>query len=171
MKKITLVIGVAAFTLFSCGNDEATSDTTNELAAPSSTDVSSVNNAEISTEGSGEPNLSDLANGTASLPAETKTETTAPSSVNNVRLNPPHGEPGHVCEIPVGQPLTQGGGSATPTISKQPAAQAAPQVQVAPPTAAPAVPTNSSGSNSTRLNPPHGEPGHVCEVAVGAPLP
>lgn len=70
---------------------------------------------------------------------------------SNVTLNPPHGEPGHDCAIPVGQPLNKPAGV----------------------TPAPQTPTTSPASMmpGTRLNPPHGQPGHRCEIPVGQPLP
>lgn len=43
----------------------------------------------------------------------TKTATPAKAS-GDVTLNPPHGQPGHSCAIPVGQPLTKNN-NATPT--------------------------------------------------------
>ncbi len=68
-----------------------------------------------------------------------------------VALNPPHGQPGHDCAVPVGQPLN----SPTPTMST-------PSASVSnPPAALPGA----------RLNPPHGQPGHLCEIPVGQPLP
>jgi hypothetical protein len=69
------------------------------------------------------------------------------------RLNPPHGQPGHICEIPVGAPLPDnpGGSTAGGARTVQPAATAPQTAQ--------------------RLNPPHGQPGHICEIPVGAPLP
>ena len=75
-------------------------------------------------------------------------------------LNPAHGQPGHRCEIPVGAPLN------TPAPSAQPAN--APQVQMNPvqaPVSAPQQTVTAPG-----MNPPHGEPGHRCEIPVGAPL-
>lgn len=89
---------------------------------------------------------------------------TTPVTVNNsstVALNPPHGQPGHDCAIPVGQPLN--GKSNAP---------------VTPPTA-PAMPTFtttpqkvpiSNSNSSVALNPPHGQPGHDCAIPVGQPL-
>ena len=69
-------------------------------------------------------------------------------------LNPPHGSPGHRCELKVGEPL-----SSKPVTSVLPGA-------VQPNTAKPAPPaTTQSG-----LNPAHGQPGHRCDIAVGAPL-
>ena len=89
----------------------------------------------------------------------------AAASINQVNtaasagLNPPHGEPGHDCAIAVGAPLD---GSA-----------AQPQAAPAPTAAQPAAQPNFSGAAATAagLNPPHGQPGHDCAVAVGAPLP
>ena len=83
----------------------------------------------------------------------------AGNASSTVKLNPPHGEPGHDCAIAVGAPLDGSGSTAQPTFNppvvSQPAAQPAPQGQ---------APANG-------INPPHGEPGHDCAVAVGAPLP
>ncbi len=81
----------------------------------------------------------------------------APSN-GNVKLNPAHGQPGHDCAIAVGAPLN-GKRAAAPT-----APQAKPVMNVAP-AAAPAK------GGSGRVNPAHGQPGHDCAVAVGAPLP
>lgn len=61
-----------------------------------------------------------------------------------VVLNPPHGQPGHLCEIPVGSPL--------------------------PSSLAKTAPSTKNIETAQRLNPPHGEPGHRCEIPVGAPL-
>ena len=61
-------------------------------------------------------------------------------------LNPPHGQPGHSCSVPVGAPLD----SATIAQAKKTTATTA---------------TTKAG-----LNPPHGQPGHRCDIAVGAPL-
>lgn len=74
--------------------------------------------------------------------------------------NPAHGEPGHRCEIPVGASL-----------SSAPAADA---VNAAPSTSVmmdPATMPTATGATAPGMNPPHGEPGHDCNVAVGAPLP
>jgi hypothetical protein len=67
-----------------------------------------------------------------------------------VVLNPPHGQPGHICEIPVGSPLPASPAKTTPATKK--------------------IETVKPVEKAQRLNPPHGEPGHRCEIAVGAPL-
>ncbi|MBT0607867.1 hypothetical protein KIV10_06715 [Aequorivita echinoideorum] len=69
------------------------------------------------------------------------------SSTTQDGLNPPHGQPGHRCDIAVGAPLN--GGNAQQAQSQTPA-------------------TNTT--TNSNVNPPHGQPGHRCDIAVGAPL-
>jgi hypothetical protein len=69
--------------------------------------------------------------------------------------NPPHGQPNHRCDIPVGAPLSSlPGTQPTPTGTSQPKVS----VQASTPSTAPG------------MNPPHGQPNHRCDIAVGAPL-
>lgn len=96
-----------------------------------------------------------------------------PASEVSDKLNPPHGQPGHLCEIPVGSPLPKSAAAAAPsnapapnpTITTLPAPVTIPagNIKATQPAAAPA-------NGSVKLNPPHGQPGHDCTVAVGAPL-
>lgn len=81
---------------------------------------------------------------------ESTESATTGTTESEVALNPPHGQPGHVCEIPVGQPLPNGSGGAAPS-----------NVQLKTPLM----------KENQKLNPPHGQPGHVCEIPVGQPLP
>ncbi len=85
------------------------------------------------------------------------------------RMNPAHGEPGHVCEIPVGAPLDGSGAQGDPmqSITIDPNAQNGSATFSTPPQRSSPVQMGGSG----KINPPHGEPGHVCEIAVGDPLP
>ncbi|WP_224483016.1 hypothetical protein [Robertkochia aurantiaca] len=59
-------------------------------------------------------------------------------------VNPPHGQPGHRCDLPVGASLDQ---------------PVNPQLD------------GSILNATTRVNPPHGQPGHRCDLPVGAALP
>ena len=79
------------------------------------------------------------------------TDSKVSTQVSSSNLNPPHGQPGHKCEIPVGAPL-----------DSPPSATAAPSTPSA--TTTPVV-------TAPGMNPPHGEPGHDCKVPVGDPLP
>jgi hypothetical protein len=81
------------------------------------------------------------------------------TSNSNAKLNPAHGEPGHRCDIAVGAPLD---GSVKPTTTN---AQTTQPVITAPDNGS-KTPTNSNA----KLNPAHGQPGHRCDIAVGAPL-
>jgi hypothetical protein len=86
---------------------------------------------------------------------------TLTTSNSNAKLNPAHGEPGHRCDIAVGAPLD---GSVKPTTNVQTTTQ---------PVTTNTVPDNGSktpANSNAKLNPAHGQPGHRCDIAVGAPL-
>jgi len=120
---------------------------------------------------------------------ETIQQPAAQQNNAEVMLNPPHGQPFHRCDIPVGAPLpSQPAGTATQTSNSQVQVNT-PQV-TAPakrtttssgaPTIENAMRMNSGQAQSTapansgskpRLNPPHGQPYHRCDIAVGSPLP
>jgi hypothetical protein len=86
-------------------------------------------------------------------------------------MNPEHGKPGHRCDIPVGAslstPVQKPATNITPTTVTPPA----PTVATAPMV----TPTNTTTSTTPAtvapgMNPAHGQPGHRCEIPVGAPL-
>ncbi len=102
---------------------------------------------------------------TTSAPALQTLPVAAGNEKATVALNPPHGEPGHRCDLEVGAPLD--GAPANPTTI-----QGAPQVPVFnPPPSFSTAPSAGGTTTGAGLNPPHGQPGHDCAVAVGAPLP
>ena len=74
-------------------------------------------------------------------------------------MNPAHGQPNHRCDIAVGAPLN--------SAATKPATQT---VQTVTPTASPVTATTPKTMTAPGMNPPHGEPNHRCEIAVGAPL-
>ena len=106
------------------------------------------------------------------------TQATLPSTPTGVTLNPPHGQPGHRCDIAVGAPLPNDGnvvaqaqsqahpvsqGDAMPVVSGGMPQQVV-QVQQ------PQTQQSYVGPKGEKLNPPHGQPGHRCDIPVGAPL-
>jgi hypothetical protein len=106
--------------------------------------------------------------GTNTLPV-TKSGTVAPVTINTqpvtqqtvqqptaAGMNPAHGQPGHRCDIPVGSPLNSKPQAPNPTATVS-TAPAAPQPVAQQATAA-------------GMNPPHGQPGHRCDIPVGSPL-
>lgn len=102
------------------------------------------------------------------LPAPALQNTTTASS----GLNPEHGKPGHRCDIAVGAPLN----STTTTNPVQTAPQKTITTNTTPQsiTTTPAITTQTNSTNKTTtapgMNPPHGQPGHRCDIGVGAPL-
>jgi hypothetical protein len=76
-------------------------------------------------------------------------------------MNPPHGQPNHRCDIAVGAPLNSPPGTGkTQPITTQP-------ITVQPNTL---VQTTTPTTVAAGMNPPHGQPNHRCDIAVGAPL-
>lgn len=88
-------------------------------------------------------------------------------------MNPPHGQPGHRCDIAVGAPLNSPVAKTTTTAST-PSGSVTQNFTVTPPPSNNAVPALLSTEEATvadGMNPAHGKPGHRCDIAVGAPLP
>jgi hypothetical protein len=87
------------------------------------------------------------------------TQTPAPTTTQP-GMNPPHGQPGHRCDITVGAPLNSKPAPAQPTtVSTAPQQPQVTMKEIPNPT-----------KTAPGMNPPHGEPGHRCDIAVGAPL-
>lgn len=84
-------------------------------------------------------------------------------------MNPPHGQPKHRCDIPVGAPLNSPVAKTTTapktTVVTTPAVASGSNVPALLATTPEATPTPEG------MNPPHGQPKHRCDIAVGAPLP
>lgn len=81
-------------------------------------------------------------------------------------MNPPHGQPGHRCDIPVGSPLSQPVKAGANTTTATPGQAPATITKFNPATATASAPVKTAPG----MNPPHGQPGHRCDIAVGAPL-
>ena len=168
MKINTLLSSVALVTLISSCDLNKSADQTPATTAPATNTTQPA------------ANITQPAATQQTVPAASQTTTAAapvtvapgqlsqqqPASSGAIALNPAHGQPGHDCSIPVGQPLKKSGGgvsngvqvSTAPTnAQQQPITVSAPQAQ----------PLNNSNK---KLNPAHGQPGHRCDIAVGAPL-
>lgn len=161
MKKLTIIALFAAFGLVSCkdSKSEAT-ETTTETTTTTETATEAV-----------DPHA-----GHNHAPGEGHEGHNHATTETAVGMNPPHGEPGHRCDIAVGAPLNSaptqptastpanssgqgflGGGSAQAPAQTQ---QAAPQQQFA-----------TEPGMQGKPNPAHGQPGHRCDIQVGQPLP
>lgn len=101
------------------------------------------------------------------------TQNTTTSAPTQAGINPPHGQPGHQCEIPVGQPLNaKAGGTTGQNIAVNPNQPQAIQID---PNAMNAGKTGTKSpisqvKTAPGMNPPHGEAGHRCDIQVGQPL-
>lgn len=147
---MTRIAGLAVYTfiffLYSCGNADRSSDRTSNpgFAVPPAP--------------SGTP---PVAPGTTPPAPVISTAPTATAGSTAPGMNPAHGQPGHRCDIAVGAPLN----SAPSTPAAKPAAPAL-QPQPSTVSAQPAPPQPTAPG----MNPAHGQPGHRCDIAVGAPL-
>lgn len=147
-----LLLAATSTLLWSCGSESSEKDpaaeaATAQNAATANTDTSAKSNA-----------LTEAVQAKDGATAPQNTVLEAPANNKNkagseVKLNPPHGQPGHSCAVAVGAPLTAAA-TAAPAAAPQP-------VQMAPagPAAAPQAPQLLPDG---KVNPPHGQPGHVC---------
>ncbi len=84
------------------------------------------------------------------------TQASGTQGPNLAGINPPHGQANHRCDIAIGAPLNAAVNGVTSIQSTQ----------------AVASPQNVTAKTVTLkgMNPPHGDSGHRCDIAVGAPL-
>lgn len=148
MKTIVLVIILGSIMVTSCANEKNKSDNTVgespiEMTIP-------------------EPTLSTQNYETA--PTSTPSPIIPSSTPGSIGMNPAHGQPGHRCDIAVGAPLN----SAPSTPASVPSIT--PPVLGKASTPVPSAVGSSATVTQPGMNPPHGQPGHDCAIAVGAPL-
>ena len=124
---------------------------------------------------------------TVAQPAQTITQsqpvTNQQQVVTKPGMNPPHGQPGHRCDIAVGAPLnSKPNATATPSTAAGQANytkttstpnQTSTSTPAGAAIATPAIlnPSATTTTTAPGMNPPHGQEGHQCGIAVGAPLP
>lgn len=161
MRCTFIVYCITIFLFSGCSNTDSSSDNKSfdsSIVSKTNGEKSGV----ISTD-SAAP-LQTVQNGIQTMPVPATTPvittgTTAPTQTA-AGMNPAHGQPGHRCDIAVGAPLNSA--PAKPATAGIPVTN---QPVITSTTAAPAPTTTAPG-----MNPPHGQPGHKCEIAVGAPL-
>ena len=161
MKKILFSIIVPALLLFSCNNSDSSADTNVPYDSSLSKSVTTVTtpasavNQVVGTDSVG--TMQNMVQTTA-VPAQ---NATVPTNVTGAGLNPAHGQPGHRCDLAVGAPLNAAPAKTTSTISTNPVAT--------PATVQPTITANAP-KTAPGMNPAHGQPGHRCDISVGAPL-
>jgi len=155
-KTILSLVFVASIFLTSCKKElepQESSETpaTETVAAPE-------NPIEVT------PQAAPVATQTSATPQPVQQSTTAAPTAPG--MNPPHGQPNHRCDIAVGAPLNSPKAAApAPHNAPNPNSleKVAPKTAISQPVA--------TQQTAPGMNPPHGQPGHRCEIAVGAPLP
>ena len=162
IKFATVLVSATALISFSCQNSTGKPD--GDLYTPASSSIF--------------PNSLPDSNGNAvnaqqvdpAQPAQTA-EPAKTAGSEAVVLNPAHGQPGHRCDLEVGAPITGPAPATTagvqPTANPLPAQNTPAQnntVTVNP------VPEKKVEKSDVKLNPAHGQPGHRCDLQVGAPL-
>jgi hypothetical protein len=104
---------------------------------------------------------------------QTITQSAVAKTVTPKGMNPPHGQPNHRCDIPVGAPLNSKPAAAAASATTPAASSGviSKNITVQPPV--PALLSTSAANTQTPegMNPPHGQAGHRCDIAVGASLP
>lgn len=107
----------------------------------------------------------------ASEPVKQPVATTSSPVIAKVAkgINPAHGQPGHDCSVAVGAPLKSKATVAAATPVK--VALPSPKAVETAPALAPAPNFAPNLNPNAKVNPAHGQPGHDCKIAVGAPLP
>ncbi|MEW5676664.1 hypothetical protein ABGT15_10150 [Flavobacterium enshiense] len=176
MKIATLGIVIAALS-FSCQKDGKPSE---KISAAASDSLAAVKASEANITNTPAPVVQNQQVVTTANPVNVPA-----TPITKPGMNPPHGQPGHRCDIAVGAPLnskptnapsTQATrytipkptdqGQATTTNNNAVPAILQPNT---PPT--PAKPQTTLAGMQGKPNPAHGQEGHRCDVKVGDPLP
>lgn len=157
MTKYWLTIGAVSLLLAGCA--ESTPESQEQEAATQG----EVNSAEAGATPAAET-VEFSVTGEADATANKQEAQVAPAA--EVKLNPPHGQPGHDCAIAVGAPLDGSAPQAQPQQTQQQQLPTLPKLSQP----IPQQPAQTAAPKDG-INPPHGQPGHDCAVAVGAPLP
>ena len=160
LKKTSIIISsFILLGMFSCNSTDSNSETTAVESAATTTETSNVVvPPPVST-----PVLNDQPSELMIKPPTQSGQFSGASTVA-AGINPAHGMPGHDCAIAVGAPLKRS--TSVPTAS--PVTTNAPVNQTIVPTETKSITTSAP---NVKVNPAHGQPGHDCAIAVGAPLP
>lgn len=151
MKTTRLILLLSVTTLFSCKQELMPQES-------SSTPADSTAVAATPGQDSGMPQAQTLP--MTQSPQTSMTASPAPVAAG---LNPAHGQPGHRCDIAVGAPLNS-------PAAATPAASTPQKVTNSPMTISSSQITPTATKTAAGMNPPHGQDGHRCDIAVGAPL-
>jgi len=157
MKNLLTPLFIIAFVLISCKNETETQKP--KVVVPFTQVANTQANQTVT---SPQPGLLYQQNGVSKNTAtqtQTQTQTVAAPVKVAKGMNPSHGQPGHRCDIPVGAPLNSpvAANSTTPQVVSNSGQTVT-------------TTTMSTAKTPKGMNPPHGQPGHRCDIPVGSPL-
>ena len=168
MKTTLLAVSISSCLFFACSNSSDSSNTESTLLSDSALQNNVPVGADPTVQAPSADNSQMIG---APVPPPTGQSTQSqPVTTTAPGMNPPHGAPGHRCDLAVGAPLNSSPEVAPAQFSSPAPSLASPS---AVPSSAPAIAPAAATSPTTTapgMNPPHGEPGHDCSIAVGAPL-
>ena len=170
-KTILAAVVISGFFMAGCGSSD--SPEFDRSIGPADTAKSALTPVTMDQPGAAPVNIQATTGQSPVTPGQTQAVQVQPQQVSSTPtpapattakgMNPPHGQPGHRCDIAVGAPL-----NSAPTASKpQVTTTTSPQVVS---TSAQTTPSATPTVTAPGMNPPHGQPGHDCSIAVGAPL-
>lgn len=153
--KRTIIYFFTGLLLASCNVDKAAEKDTSLVLSDSAFQNQNATAPEVLGNQNTDPGMTPVSINNQTIPTDASTTTLNPANATSTTvgkgMNPPHGQPNHRCDIPVGAPLSSP--PANP-VATQPVANT----------------TASTAKTAPGMNPPHGEPGHRCDISVGAPL-
>jgi hypothetical protein len=166
MTRIFLSLLICGIIFGGCSNSSEKNEPLNNL--PESSDRVAVDTSAMQAPASADP-------GTSAPVSITTTQNNQPVNASATGMNPAHREPGHRCDIAVGAPLNSPPGNpqnpgAAPPVMSMPQQGQTNTGNSSPTTPVNVNPAGSQTNTTSGMNPPHGQPGHDCSVAVGAPL-
>jgi hypothetical protein len=171
MTRIFITLLICGIIFGGCSSSSEKNEPVNSV--PQSSDQVAVDTSSMQTPDS-------VATGSLAPVSMNPTQNNQPVNASATGMNPAHGEPGHRCDIAVGAPLNSPPGNpqnpgTPPSVMTMPQQGSMPSGQTNVGNSSPTTPVNvnPAGSQTTTapgMNPPHGQPGHDCSVAVGAPL-
>jgi hypothetical protein len=163
MKNLTTLLFIIPLALTSCKNEAETKESTiPKVVVPFTQVAIPQQNQTVATPQSNQNQSIMYQNSGAQYSTTQNTTTQVQTVAAPVKvakgMNPSHGQPGHRCDIPVGAPLNSPIATGKTTV---------PQVVS---NTSVTVPSATAISTPKGMNPPHGQPGHRCDIPVGAPL-
>ena len=165
--RIIIIAAAVSVLSVNCGNNSAEEQTASAASDTSKPVLTApTSNTQVTV-----PNS--ITSGTGNTATQTNTAVTTPQVKSGAGLNPAHGQPGHRCELPVGAPLdSKPVSTQSPSVNVQPVNNNPSNVTIN--SAPPSAPVINQPSTLTTvgagMNPAHGQPGHRCDIPVGAPL-